>query len=100
MIACVPFFLVIVGIPAFFAVLGLLWLSLLRIVDERRGGMEALGFAWETMRGRRWMMLLFTLLMFALANAGAQAMWVGVLATTPIAMASLAAGYNDLSKRR
>lgn len=99
-VACVPFMLVIVGIPVFFGIKSLLWLSLLRIVDKRQGGMEALDFAWNAMRGRLWMMLLFTFLMLVLTMAGNAAMYIGVLVTTPIAVASLAAAYSDLSTRR
>ncbi len=100
MVACLPFMVILVGMPVFYGLLSLWWLSLLRIVDQQRGGLEALDFAWQTMRGRMWMMLLFTFLMFTLMNAGMAAMYLGMLVTTPIAMAALTAAYDDLSARK
>lgn len=100
MIACIPFTFIIVGIPVFYGLFSLLWLALLRIADRRKGGLEALAFAWGTMRGRLWMMLLFTFLMNVLMSAGVQAMYLGVFVTVPIGMAALTAAYHDLSKRQ
>jgi len=96
---CVPFVLILVGIPAIVGVVSLMWLSPLRIVDKGRGGAEALSFAWNVMRGRLWMMLLFTFLAFLLQALGAIALYVGMLVTTPIMLGALAAGYNALSKK-
>jgi len=97
---CMPFVLILIGIPALYAVTALLWLSLFHIVDRRQGGVEALSFAWEAMRGRFWMVLLFTFLMHTLKNAGASAMYVGMLITVPICVAALAAGYHAMSGRQ
>jgi hypothetical protein len=96
---CLPFVLILVGIPAIVGVVSLMWLSLLRIGDKGRGGAEALSFAWNVMRGRLWMMLLFTFLAFLLQSLGAIALCVGMLVTTPIMLGALAAGYNALSKQ-
>jgi hypothetical protein len=97
---CLPFFLVLVGFLAVYVVAGLYWLALFHVVDQRRGGMEALGFAWRaTTQGRFWMMLLFTFLILTLINAGASAMWLGMLVSTPIGIGALAAGYEALRKR-
>jgi len=96
---CSPFMVVLIGIPVVFALYTLMWLALFHIVDQRRGGTEALAFAWNAMRGRLWMMLLFTFLMFVLQSAGAAAMYFGILVTSPIVAAALAAGYDALSRR-
>jgi len=96
---CMPFVLILVGIPAIVGVVSLMWLSVLHIVDKGRGGAEALSFAWNVMRGRLWMMLLFTFLAFLLQSLGAIALYVGMLVTTPIMLGGLAAGYNALSKQ-
>jgi len=97
---CIPFFFVLVGLPAMYAIWGLYWLALFHIADQRCGGIEALGFAWRAMtQGRFWMMLLFTFLILTLINAGASAMWFGILVTMPIGIGALAAGYEALRKR-
>ena len=99
MAVCTPFVLVLVGIPALFAVSSLLWLSLLRILDRGQGGSEALSFAWNAMRGRLWMMLGFTFLMMVLQNIGVLAFGVGLLVTTPLAFGAYAAGYEAIAGR-
>lgn len=99
MVACVPFMLILVGIPAYFAIFTMLWLSLFRIVDRRRGGAEALSFAWAAMRGRLWVMLLYTFLMFILMNAGVMGFYFGIVVTAPIATAAMAAAYDSLSRK-
>jgi len=96
---CLPLVIILVGLPLLCGVHSLRWLALFRIVDQGRGGMEALAFAWNAMRGRLWMMLLFTFLMVILMAAGASAMYFGVLVTAPIGVAALAAGYEAMSKR-
>ncbi|HUT73565.1 MAG TPA: hypothetical protein VM221_01870 [Armatimonadota bacterium] len=98
-LVALPFTLVLIGLPVLYGIQSLLWLALMRIVDTRRGGMDALDFAWNAMRGRLWMMLLFTFLMTTLMNAGVSAMYLGALVTTPIATAALAAGYDALSRK-
>jgi hypothetical protein len=99
MLLCLPFVIILVGLPALYAIHTLTWLALFRIVDQGRGGMEALAFAWNAMRGRLWMMLLFTFLVVTLMTAGVSTMYVGVLVTVPIGVAALAAGYEAMSKR-
>jgi hypothetical protein len=99
MAVCTPFVLVLVGIPALFAVGSLMWLSLFRILDRGQGGSEALSFAWNAMRERFWMMLGFTFLMMVLANIGVLAFGVGVLVTTPLAFGAYAAGYEAIAGR-
>jgi hypothetical protein len=97
---CLPLVFILVGIPLLLGLLTLHWLSLFHIVDKGRGGMEALSFACRALRGRLWVMLLYTLLMFALMEAGVTAVYFGVLATVPIADAALAACYDSLSKEQ
>ncbi len=97
---CMPLMFLLIGIPLVLGLLTLHWLSLFRIVDKGRGGIEALSFAWCAFRGRPWIMLVYTLLMFTLMNAGVAAMYFGVLVTVPIADAALAAGYDSLSKEQ
>jgi len=96
---CLPFVIILVGLPLLCGIHSLRWLALFRIVDQGRGGMEALAFAWNAMRGRLWMMLLFTFLMVTLMTAGASAMYFGALVTAPVGVAALAAGYEAMSKR-
>ncbi len=100
MIVCLPFIFVLIGIPAMVGLGGLMWFSLFRIVDKGCGGAEALSFAWGIMRGRFWMMLLFMFLASLLMNAGAMAMYLGIVVTFPIGTAAFAAGYHALSKRQ
>jgi hypothetical protein len=97
---CLPLMLILIGFPLLLGLLTLHWLSLFRIMDKGRGGIEALSFAGRALRGRLWIMLLYTLLMFTLMNAGVPAMYFGVLVTIPIADAALAAGYDSLSKEQ
>jgi len=99
MVMTLPLALVVIGIPLHLGLFSLMWLSLFRIVDERRGGMEALSFAWRVMHGRLWMMVLFTFLIYILMSAGVMGMYFGVVVTVPIGMGALAAGYDSLSKK-
>lgn len=96
---CVPFLLILVGLPLIFALISLGWLAVFRIVDRNCGGGEALEFAWNAMRGRLWMMLLFTFIVVALIYAGQSAMLVGIVVTTPIGIAAFAAGYDALTRQ-
>jgi len=99
-LACLAFAAILVGLPALVAVATLSWLALFRIVDRGQGGNEAMSFAWNALRGRLWMMLLFTFLIGLLRSAGVVMLGVGVLITTPIAMGALAAAYNALAMPR
>ena len=97
---CLPFVVVLVGLPALYAVQTVKWLALCRIVDKGQGGMEALAFAGNALQGRLWMMLLFTLLAITLMGAGASAIYLGILVTVPIGLGAMAAGYHALSARQ
>ena len=99
-VLCLPLMFILIGFPLLLGLSTLQWLSLFHIVDKGRGGMEALSFAWGCLRGRMWIMLLYTLLMLALMSAGVAAMYFGVLVTVPIADAALAASYDSLSKEQ
>jgi hypothetical protein len=99
-LACLPFMFILIGIPVAIGLGTLGWLSLFRIVDKGQGGMEALSFAWGAMRGRFWVMLLVTLLAMAFMNAGAMAMYLGVLFTMPLGIAALAAAYEALRRKQ
>jgi len=93
---CLPLMFIVIGLPLFYLVATVSWLALFRIVDKGCGGFEALDFAAAALRGRLWMMLLFTFIGMALAQAGLMGMYLGVVITTPIAIAALAAGYEAL----
>lgn len=99
MTVCLPFTFILVGIPGLVALQSLGWLSLFRIVDTGEGGMDALSFAWQVLRGRLWMVLLSTFLIGVLMSAGAMGMYIGVVVTVPIGTAALAAGYDSLRKK-
>ncbi len=99
-VLCLPLLFILVGFPLLLGLLTLQWLSLFHIVDKGKGGMEALSFSWRVLRGRLWVMLVYTLLMFTLMNAGVAAFYFGVLVTVPIGDAALAAGYDALSKEQ
>jgi hypothetical protein len=88
---------ILVGFPIMVGIGSLLWLALFRIVDTGRGGMEALSFAWGVMRGRLWLMLVYTLLVMTVMNAGVMCMYIGVVVTVPIGLAALAAAYDSVS---
>ena len=98
-LVCIPFAFILVGIPAILAVQTLGWLTVFRIVDKGEGGMEALSFAWNVMRGRFWMLLVFSFLVQILMNAGVAAVYLGVMATVPIGFATFAAAYDALSRK-
>ncbi len=100
MMLCLPFVLILIGIPLFGALSSVAWIALFRIVDRGRGGMEALSFACGVMRGRLWVLLLYTLMVSVVKNAGISAMYLGALVTVPIGVAALAAGYDSLSKKQ
>lgn len=99
MLACLPFMFLLIGIPLSLGLATLLWLSLLHIVDQGKGGVAALSFAWGVMRGRFWTMLVYTLLVSVLVNAGIMAMYVGLVATAPLGLAAHAAAYDALRKK-
>jgi len=99
-VLCLPLIFILIGFPLLLGLHTLQWLSLFHIVDKGKGGMEALSFAWGCLRGRMWIVLVYTLLMLTLMNAGVAAMYVGLLVTIPIADAALAAGYDSLSKEQ
>ncbi|UCC67400.1 MAG: zinc ribbon domain-containing protein [Armatimonadota bacterium] len=99
-VLCLPLMFILIGLPLLLGLLTLHWLSLFRIVDKGGGGIEALSFACRAFRGRPWIMLVYTLLMFILMNAGVAAMYFGVLVTIPIADAAFAATYDSLSKEQ
>lgn len=96
---CLPLVFILIGIPLCLGLASLGWLSLFRIMDKREGGVEALSFAWGAMRGRLWTMLVYTLLVLTLMNAGAMGMYIGVVVTVPIGVAALAGGYDSLSRK-
>lgn len=98
MFLCLPLMFILVGIPIALAVQSLLWLSLFRIVDSGRGGIEALSFAWGVMRDRVWVLLVYTLVVFMLMNLGATCMYFGALVTMPIGIAVFAAAYESLRR--
>jgi hypothetical protein len=99
-LVCLPFVLLfLVGFLGILVVQMLSWLALLHIVDKERGGIEALSFAWNAMRGRFWMLIVFTLVVQIVMNAGVAAVYLGLLATAPIGMAAFAAAYDALSKK-
>jgi len=100
LVLCIPLMLILVGIAASLAVQSLLWLSLFRIVDKGRGGIEALSFAWGVMCKRPWMILVYTCLVFVLMNSGAMCMYFGALVTVPIGIAVLAAAYESLRREQ
>ena len=99
-VLCLPLMFILIGFPLLICLLTLHWLSLFHIVDRRSGGIEALLFACRALGRHLWLMLLYTLLMFTLMNAGVAAMYFGVLVTVPIADAALAAAYDSLSKEQ
>ena len=94
----IPLIPVLVGVPGIYALHTLMWLALLRIVDVRLGGVEALGFAWRTIQGNWVMLTLFTFIVMTLVTAGTVVI-VGVVTVTPIIAGTLAAGYEALSER-
>ena len=100
MVLCLPFTLILIGIPVLLCLSTLAWIALFRIVDKGKGGMEAISFACEVMRGRLWMLVLYTFLVSLLKGAGVWAMYLGVVVTVPIGVAALAAGYDSLSKKQ
>jgi len=100
MMLCLPLMFILIGFPLLLLLYTLQWLSLFHIVDKGRGGMEALSFACECLRGRMWIMLVYTLLMLVLMNAGVAAMYMGILVTVPIGYAALAASYDSLSREQ
>jgi hypothetical protein len=100
MLVCTPFAMILIGIPLYLGFATLAWLAVLRIVDKGCGGIEALTFAWDAMTGRMWAMIAFTLFAFAVTTVGVAGMYVGVLVSSPIGMAALAAAYTDLSRRQ
>jgi hypothetical protein len=51
------------------------------------------------MRGRFWMLLVFSFLVQILMNAGVAAVYLGVMATVPIGFATFAAAYDALSRK-
>jgi len=97
---CLPWMLILVGIPITLAIQSLLWLSLFRIVDEKRGGIEALSFAWEVMRRRGWMLLVYTFVVFVVMSFGGMAMYLGAIVTAPIGIAVFAAAYDSLRREQ
>jgi hypothetical protein len=112
-----------VAVPAGFLLFTFAWLAIFRIADTGCGGIKALRFAWEAMRGRAGKMLLFTFVAVVLAWAGLFGDWVvslipvrpesgGVgyelmprivyvvaLITLPVVVGAAAAAYDALSKR-
>jgi len=99
-VLCLPLMFILIGFPLLLVLSTLHWLSLFHIVDKGRGGMEALSFACRALGRHVWIMLVYTLLMLVLMNAGVAAMYLGVLVTVPIADAALAAAYDSLSKEQ
>jgi hypothetical protein len=97
---CLPLMFILVGIPIAVGIVSLLWLALFRIVDTGRGGMEALSFAWGVMRDRLWLMLVYTLLVMVVMEAGVMCMYIGVVVTVPIGIAALAAAYDSVKRER
>ena len=97
---CLPFMFVLVGIPLLFGLFTLHWLSLFRIVDRSRGGVEALSFSFRVLSRRPWAMLVYYLLVFTLMTAGVMAMYIGVLISVPLGYGILAASYDSLSKEQ
>ena len=90
---------VLIGIPVYIGIITLMWLSLFRITDSHKGGLEALSFAWNIMRGRLWTMLVYTLLVLTLSSVGIMGMYIGVLVTVPLGIAALACCYDALSRK-
>jgi hypothetical protein len=99
-VLCLPFVFVLVGIPLLFGLFTLHWLSLFRIVDKGRGGVEALSFGCRVLSRRPWAMLVYSLLVFALMNAGVMGAYIGVFVSVPIGYGILAASYDSLSKEQ
>jgi len=97
---CLPLMFVLVGIPIALAIQSLLWLSLFRIVDEKRGGIEALSFAWGVLRKRGWMLLVYTFAVFVVMSFGGMTMYLGAVVTAPIGIAVLAAAYESLRREQ
>jgi len=101
MLVCMPFAMILIGIPLVLGFATLQWLALLRIVDRRCGGIEALAFAWDTMTGRMWPMIAFTLLIATIKLVGAVGGYlIGLAVALPILFAALAAAYVDLSRKQ
>ena len=101
MLVCMPFAVILIGIPLVLGFATLQWLALLRIVDRRCGGIEALAFAWDTMTGRMWPMIAFTLLIATIKLIGAVGGYlIGLAVAAPIIFAALAAAYDDLSRKQ
>jgi hypothetical protein len=100
MFVCMPFAMILIGIPLVLGFATLQWLALLRIVDRRCGGIEALGFAWEAMTGRMWAMIAFTLLIATIKLVGGVGGYlIGLVVAAPIIFGALAAAYDGLSRR-
>lgn len=99
-ILCLPLGFLLVGIPLLLGLNTLYWISLFRIVDKGRGGMEALSFAYRVLRRRLWSMLVYSLLVFSLMTVGVMAMYIGVLISVPLGYGILAASYDSLSKEQ
>jgi hypothetical protein len=99
LLICLPFNFILIGIPVSLGINTLLWLALFRIGEKGQGGGEALTFAWDALRGRFWPTILYTLLVSLMMGAGVMAMYFGVIVTIPLGIASLAAGYEALSKQ-
>lgn len=90
-----PLIAVLIGVPTLVAAQALLWLALFRLVDARRGGLDALLFAWHVLQGRWPMLIIFTFLVTTLFTAGTVVL-VGFATTTPLLLGTLAAGYEAL----
>jgi hypothetical protein len=97
-VLCLPFALILVGLPLCLGVFTLQWLALFHIVDKGRGGVEALSFAWRVLSRRPWAMLVYSLLVVTLMNAGVMGVYIGVLLSVPIGYGILAASYLSLSQ--
>jgi hypothetical protein len=99
-VLCIPLiFLFLLGIPLIVALFTVQWLALIRIADRGVGGMEALSFSFRVLHGRLWMMLLYSLIVITLMNAGLMAFYLGIIITMPIGIAALTAAYDELSER-
>ncbi len=97
-ILSIPLLFILIGFPLLLGACTLYWLTLFRIVDKGRGGIEALSFAFRVVGSRMWPMLVYSLLVMTLMSAGMMAMYIGVLISVPIGYAILAASYDSLSK--
>ena len=98
-VLCFPCMCVLIGIPLVLGVGTLGWLAYFRIADKGRGGGEALTFAWNALRGRLWMMLVYTLIVAVVMNAGVMGMYIGVVVTAPFGIMAYAAAYEALRKK-